>query len=141
MVQDVAVHWWAILVATPIPLAIGAAWYSPLGFARQWMRRAGLSDSDLRRGMALGFGAATIAGFLLAWVLATTLAFAETANAVDGLLGGFFCWLGFTAATFAANDFMERRPAALWAINAGYWLLVFLADGALLGAWSPGAMP
>lgn len=137
MVQEVAVNWWAILVAVPVPLAIGALWYGPLGFARVWMRKARLGDDDLAgaRGAVLGFGAATVAAFLLAWVLATTLAFAETQDAVEGMLGGFFCWLGFTAATFAANDFMERRPAGLWAINVGYWLLVFVADGALLGAW------
>ena len=137
MVQDVAVNWWAILVAIPIPLTIGAVWYSPIGFARVWMRKAGLAEDDLKgaRGAVLGFGAATVAAFLLAWVLATTLAFAETQDAVEGMLGGFFCWLGFTAATFAANDFMERRPAGLWALNVGYWLVVFIADGALLGAW------
>ena len=138
MVQDVAVNWWAVAAAVPIPLAAGALWYSPFAFAPAWMRRTGLTPERLAgaRGLLLGLGSATVAAFLLAWVLATTLAFAETDGAVEGMLGGFFCWLGFTAATFAANDFMERRPASLWALNAGYWLVVFLADGALLGEWT-----
>ena len=137
MVQQVDLLWWAVLAAVPIPLAVGAAWYSPFGFAKAWMRRAGLDESRLAggRGLAVGLAVATAGSFLLAWVLATTLAFAETQDAVEGMLGGFFCWLGFTAATFATNDAMERRPMGLWAINAGYWLVVFLADGALLGAW------
>lgn len=137
MVQEVAVNWWAVLVAVPVPLILGAAWYSPLAFSRAWMRRTRLREEDLAgaKGLAAGLAAASVAGFLLAWVLATTLAFAETRHAGEGMLGSFFCWLGFTAATFAANDFMERRPASLWAINSGYWLLVFLADGAILGAW------
>ena len=132
MVQDVAINWWAVLAAVPIPLALGALWYSPFAFAPAWMRRTGLTPERLSgtRGLVLGLGSAAVAAFLLAWVLATTLAFAETQDVAEGMLGGFFCWLGFTAATFATNDAMERRPLGLWLINAGYWLVVFLADGA-----------
>lgn len=137
MVQEVAVNWWAILAATPIPLAVGALWYSPVGFAKPWMRKAGLTEQDLSgaAATAIGFSAAAVGGFLLAWVLATVLAFAETQNAGEGMLGAFFCWLGFTASVLATNDLMERRPFSLTAINMAYWLVVAVAIGAILGAW------
>ena len=137
MVQDVSLVWWAILATTPVPLLVGAAWYSPIAFAKAWMKRTGLRDEELAgaRGLALGLGSALLAGFLLSWVLATTLAFAETRDAWEGMLGAFFCWLGFLTAPLLTNDLMERRPASLWLLNAAYWLVVFVVDGAVLGAW------
>lgn len=137
MVQEVTINWWPVLVAVPMTMVIGALWYSPIAFWKPWLRRIGKDESDFTgaKGMIIGYSVAAFAAFLMAYVVATTLAFAETQNAGEGMLGGFFMWLGLVAAAFAANDFMERRPATLWLINSGYWLIVLLAQGALLGGW------
>lgn len=137
MVEQVALNWWAVLTAVPITLALGALWYSPSAFGKIWLKKIGKRQEDFlgAKGMILGYGSATVGAFLTAWVFGTVLAFASTENAVEGMLGAFFMWLGFIFAVFATNDFMERRPGALFWINVSYWLVDFLAIGALLGGW------
>lgn len=137
MVEQVAINWWAVLTAVPISMAVGAFWYSPIAFGKLWLRRLGKRAEDFAgaKGMISGYVGAAVGAFLTAWVLATVLAFAETVNAMEGVLGAFFCWLGFVAATSFVNDAMSRSSLSLWAINAGYRLLEFIAIGALLGAW------
>lgn len=136
MVQEVALNWWAVLVATAIPLVVGATWYSPPVFGRAWRRLLGRDpDLDGTKAAILGLSVAVVGAFLLAYVLATTLAFAETANAGEGLLGAFFCWLGFVAATLGVNDAMEHRPKRLTLLNLAFWLVVMLGMGAVLGGW------
>lgn len=135
--QEVAINWWAVLTAVPISLMLGAAWFSPIGFGKLWLKRIGKTPQDFTgaKGAVLGYGAATLGAFLIAYVMATTLEFAETRDAFEGMLGGFFLWLGFVAGPTMANDFMERRPASLWLIVAGFHLVEFVAMGALVGGW------
>lgn len=137
MVEIVTINWWAVLTAVPISMAVGAFWYSPIAFARPWMRLLGKTADDLAgtKGMLVGLSSAAVGAFLTAWVLATVLAFAETRDATEGMLGAFFCWLGFVAATSFVNDAMSRSSLSLWLINAGFRLVEFLAMGAVLGAW------
>jgi hypothetical protein len=137
MVEEVAVNWWAILTAVPISMTIGALWYSPIAFGNRWMKKLGKRPEDFTgtAGMVIGYAGAAVGAFLTAWVLATILAFASTLNALEGMLGAFFCWMGFVAATSFVNDAMSRASLSLWTINAAFRLVEFLALGALLGAW------
>lgn len=137
MVEQVAINWWAVVTAIPISMTVGAFWYSPIAFGNLWMRRLGKRPEDFAAlpAMIIGYASAALGAFLTAWVLATVLAFADTLDAFEGMLGAFFCWLGFVAATSFVNDAMSRASLSLWAINAGYRFVEFLALGALLGAW------
>jgi hypothetical protein len=123
----------AVVVAAIATFVIGGLWYSPVLFARPWMRVNGFSDADLRKGMggiftwALVF--AVISAFNLAMLLATpdmTLVM----GAFYGLLAGI--WVALGIATVAQ---FERRPWLYSAINGGYWLVSFAVMGAILGGW------
>jgi hypothetical protein len=121
-----------VLAAAAASFVLGGLWYGPL-FAKVWQRLAGVSDEALKRGNGRVFGLAFVLAFVQAWVFAMflgpnpSLALGLGAGASAGL-----CWVG---AAFGINDLFERRPFALWAINAAYHTLAFTIYGLLFAVW------
>jgi hypothetical protein len=58
-----------------------------------------------------------------------------TANLQDGLFAGFMAGFTYVAAAFGITYLFEFRSLKLWAINAGYQIVVFSVMGAILGVW------
>ncbi|HEV2088903.1 MAG TPA: DUF1761 domain-containing protein [Cryptosporangiaceae bacterium] len=126
------VNYWAVLVAAVVGFAIGGAWYSPMLFAKPWMR---LSGSEPQAGespvgpLAVAFVSALVAVFVLA------LFVGRDAGVGVGALAGLLAGLGLGGTGFAMNYAFEKRPLGLLAINAGYWTVMLTVAGAILGAW------
>jgi hypothetical protein len=74
---------------------------------------------------------------LLNLVIATSLAMfiGSTASLLDGLFAGFMAGFTYVATAIGVTYLFEFRPLKLWAINAGYQVLVFSVMGAILGGW------
>jgi hypothetical protein len=123
----------AVLLCGVASLVLGAIWYSPLLFAKPWQRAAGLSDEQSKSGnMAVIFGTAFVLSLIAAYVFAMFLGpTMPLAGAVGAGFAAGLCWVG---ASFGINYLFERRPFALWAINAGYHTLQFTLFGLILGA-------
>lgn len=128
-----SVNWAAVIVATISTFVVGFLWYGPL-FGVSWQRLVGLADADIESGnMALTFGLAFVLEFLIALFLAMTLPTPRTAG--SGLRYGLFIGAGFVATAMGVNSLFSRDPLALWAIDAGYMVVIFAVIGAILGAW------
>ena len=74
---------------------------------------------------------------LLNLIIATSLAMfiGVMATLADGVFAGFMAGLTYVAAAFGVSYLFEFRSFRLWAINAGYQVVVFSAMGAIIGAW------
>ncbi len=133
----VEINWWAVLVAAAANSAIGALWYSPLLFGKPWARLHGRRFEELPRSRNLRTIAPLSAALtvLIAFILVHFIRYDGAITAVRGVAAGFWLWLGFIAAVTAAASLFEGRSWKLWTIDAGYWLTVFLVNGALLAAW------
>jgi len=124
----------AIAAAAALAFLIGAVWYSPLLFARRWQKLAGLSDEQLKGGgMARIFGLTFVCELVMAANLAAFLGGKATVG--FGLAAGAATGIGWVAMCFAVNDLFERRPLALWLINAGYHAVSLTLMGGLLAWW------
>ena len=53
----------------------------------------------------------------------------------NGVISGFFVWLGFMATTVAVNQRYEGFGWDLTIIDAGHWLGVAIIMGAVIGSW------
>lgn len=122
----------AVVVAALVSMLIGAAWYSKYLFGSEWMRLVGKSTEELRRGSKKGYVVAAIGSLIIAYVLAHFVQYVGASNLIEGAVTGFWLWLGFVAATSATNSAFAGRPWGLWRIEAGYFLLVLLINGAIL---------
>jgi len=134
LVQDVDLNWLAILVAAFVPMLLGALWYSPVLFARPWMRAVGRSAEELT-GASLGYALSAVGAIVTSYVLARVVKWAQVDDLLNGALVGILAWLGFVATVLAVTTYFGGRSRTLWAIDAGYHLVSLRIMGAILGAW------
>ena len=120
-------------MATITGFPLGALWYGPL-FGGAWMTATGITAERVHQANKGRIYGTTL---LLNFVIATSLAMFIGANATlqDGAFAGFMAGLTYVAAAFGVSYLFEFRPLNLWAINAGYQVVVFSVMGAILGAW------
>jgi hypothetical protein len=130
---SVEINWLAIVVAAFINMLVGAVWYSSAGFAKPWMKLTGHKMGEGSAG--LGYGITAIGALVQAFILVHFVRYAGAITAVRGAEAGFWLWLGFVGVVMATNIVFEGRPWKLWAINAGYFLVILIINGALLAAW------
>jgi hypothetical protein len=131
---------WAVLVASLLPMVVGAVWYGPL-FGKTWMQLVEKSEEEIRAGFnpAKSFGVTFLMAVLTAFVLAHILQAYDDAYTLSGwaagMQGGFWVWLGFVLTISWQAVSFEAKKLSLYFLNMAYNLVVLLAMGALLGAW------
>lgn len=128
-----AVDWLAVIVAAVSAFALGALWYGPL-LGEPWMRASGMTE-EKAGSMKMGrtFGLAFILELLAAIALAMFIG--AEAGLAFGLFAGFMTGLFFVSTALGVVYLFEQRPVALWAIDAGYQVVLFSLMGAIIGAW------
>ncbi len=127
------IHWLAVAVAAIAGFPLGALWYGAL-FGSAWMSLTGITKEHAQRANMVKIYGTTL---VLNLIIATSLAMfiGSMASLRDGLFAGFMAGLTYVAAAFGITYLFEFRPLKLWAINAGYQVVVFSIMGAILGAW------
>jgi hypothetical protein len=126
---------WAVLVSALILWLLGAAWYSPILFAKPWMASLKIVPGHSKEGLATGMISSLIGDLVVAFVLMHFILWSGAATYGTGAFLGFLCWLGFFAAIQFPQGIYESRPTRLFAINGGYWLAGLLIIGGLLAVW------
>ena len=136
MLDLAGVNPWAVALVWLVYVTIGAFWYSPAGFAKQWTKLTGIDimklpkkdTSDAIRFVALS---ALVQSFTLAVILhslhATALA--------DGLFAGVVLWLGVTAATTVGVTFYSQRTWGFLWLNSSYFLVVMTIGSIIFTLW------
>jgi hypothetical protein len=130
----------AILVAAVAAWLAGAAWYMTL--SNQWMAAAGLTKERIEArqkgaGGFLPFIYAFVADLVMAWVLAGIIGHLGSGQVTfaNGVISGALCWLGFVITTMLVNNAYAFRDKRLLLIDGGYWLVVLILMGAIIGGW------
>lgn len=139
--MEVSINLVAVVVSVIAALVIGSLWYGPV-FGKKWMRLAGLTQEGMKSMKMTALQAmigAAITSFLIAYVLAHIIVFAGTYTGMTGMsagfTAGFWCWLGFMLPATSGAFLFEGKSWKLWALNAGYYLVLLLVVGGILGAW------
>jgi len=137
---EIHVNYISILVAAVISFFIGALWYSPLLFARQWVKATGKTKEEIAKGSStfayvLTFIAWLIAIYVLAVVIDYSVGLDSSPQFLYGILAAFLCWFGFVAAISLIHHLFAQRSIILWFIDSGYVLVSLLVSGAILAEW------
>jgi hypothetical protein len=138
------VNYVAVLVAAIAGWLIGAGWYNVL--SKPWVTAHGRTmaefqaQADAAKGTPaawMPFVLAFLAELVMAWVLAGLLAHlgAGQVTAWNGIVSAAFVWLGFVLTTVGVNNMYGMKKPMLTVIDAGHWLAVLLAMGAIIGAF------
>ena len=131
----------AILVAAISVMLVGFIWYSPMLFAKPWMREMGYDPNDkasaekMRKSAGPAYLGSLIASLVSAFVLALFLHEMHVQSLEIGLLVGSHVWLGFVATVQLTGALFTKQSMKLFAINTGYQLVCYLFMSAILTVW------
>ena len=130
----------AVLVAALVTFVLGAFWYSPVLFARQWMQAQGYSPEKVqelkkKKGMTRAYAVSVLCYVVTAYVVALLAGYTNSTTLAQGLWLGFLFWLGFAATIGLAAHMFSGKPIAAWVIDAGYQLAYLLIMSVLLSLW------
>jgi hypothetical protein len=107
---------------------VGALWYGVI-FGKAWQRAAGLSTTQVRSGnMAVIFGLTFAFEVLVAMVLWHLVARTDPSQFVVMMMATGFA-AGVMIPAIGINYLYQRKPLALFLIDAGHFLLGMAAMG------------
>ncbi len=129
-----------VVIAGVINMVIGALWYSPYVMGKLWMRSMGKTEEELNQGfsptgMAMTYMVNTIASLLFAYILAHLIKFSMTNTFSQGVMIGFWVWLGFVVTTVIPGYMYEGKPKMLYFLFIIYQLISITLMGGLLAIW------
>ena len=135
----VDVNWMAVIAAVVVNMVVGAIWYSPAMFAKDWAKLTGRKMDEMGDGTN-GYILTTIGALLQAFILLHFVTYAHYfyptySDAMVGLITATWAWLGFVAVPQGVNMVFANTRKKLFAINTGYFLVVLLINGVILASW------
>jgi hypothetical protein len=136
-----SLNWVAILVAAVSTMVVGFLWYSPLLFAKPWMREMGYDPNDkakteeMKKSAGKAYGGSFVASLISAFTLALILHGLRAEDWHFGIMASFHIWLGFVATVQFTGALFMKQSMKLFAINTGYQLVCYLVMGTILTVW------
>lgn len=128
----------AVLAAAVVTFALGALWYSPLLFAKQWAAAHGFTPEKVEA-MRKRAGPAYGVTFVCWLAMAAALAVLTRRIGVDSVLGGLklgsLCWAGFAVTLGLSGHMFSERRLPAYLIDSGYQLVSLLGMGVILAIW------
>lgn len=113
---------WPVLAGTAAFFAVGAIWYGVV-FGTPWQRAAGLSNTQLKQGnMGMIFALTFAFEMLIAMVLWHLIARTDPAPFVVMMMAIGFA-VGVMIPSIGINYLYQRKPLALFLIDAGHFLV------------------
>lgn len=139
---DSSINLLPVIAAAIVNMIIGMLWYSPNVLGKMWIRSmasgAGKTQEEFRKSATsnpLIYVFNTIASLVFAYVMAHIMKFASISSFGNGVLIGFWVWLGFVVTTVLPGYLYESRPKILYLIFIFYQLVAICLMGGLLAIW------
>ncbi len=129
-----------VIAAGIINIVLGALWYSPFVIGKLWMRSMGKTEEEIKAGfssaaMGITYAVNTIASLVFAYVLAHLIKFSTVTTFSQGVMIGFWVWLGFVVTTVIPGYLYESRPKMLYFLFIIYQLISITLMGGVLALW------
>ncbi len=129
-----------IIGAGVIAMIVGGIWFGPL-FGKKWMEIIGATDMDKEKRAEMQKKALPLYGvqFVLVLLQVYILGNLILYTGGNGMGVALFMWLGFVMPTIAGSSMWNNNTArvkwAMFLIQAGYNLVLFLIFGYVIDLW------
>jgi hypothetical protein len=134
----VHINYIAVLVAAVAAFAVGGIWYSPLLFAKQWVKAHGFTEervAEMQKTAAKAYAVSLLCQLLIAFAIAVLIGYLQIVRCVPGLKLAALIWAGFAFPLgLMANVFSDKRITVFY-IDTGYQLVYLLVMGSILAVW------
>lgn len=126
------INYLSVLLAAIAAFMFGAGYYGIL--SKAWMKAGRIDAVQAKPGASI-LGTTFVAELVMAWVLAGVIGHLGTGQVTleNGIVSGFFVWLGFMVTVMAVNHRYQAYGWDLTLIDGGHWLGVALIMGAVIG--------
>jgi hypothetical protein len=127
-------NWLAIIVAAVSAFILGGLWYSPLMFAKRWMKETGITEESTKntnmiKVFGLSFILALVASFFLAMFIGAG------AGGAFGAIAGFMAGVGWVFTFMGISYLFEAKTMAHFLINSIYSVTSLTIMGFIIGLW------
>jgi len=129
------VNIWAVMLAGFSYLILGALYYSPILFGKQWIKLNGFTDEDLKSNKPMwmitlfSFLSAFVASFLISMIMG------PNSSAQFGAIVGACIAIFWISMSKLISVLFENQPFKLFVLHAGFDLVAFMVMGAIVGYW------
>jgi hypothetical protein len=129
--MNLDINWLAVLVAAVVTFVLGGVWYGPL-FEKVWRAAEGKADPHPgQKHPAIVYGLSFVLMLIAAAVLAVAIGPDPSVTRSVGF--GLMVGVGWVATSFGVNYLFAGRRLALFAIDAGYNVVLFALMGVIIG--------
>jgi hypothetical protein len=133
--ENVSINHLAVFAAALSDFFVGALWYSPLLFAKAWMKETGLTEEKMKKDNPfVKYGLTFIFSLIITYNLAFFLGdpkFTLSSYLLYSLLAG----CGWASMAVGILSLFEMRGWKLMLMNWGYVTIAFVLKGLILGLW------
>ena len=127
-------NWLAILVAAVSAFILGFLWYSPMIFAKRWMKENNFTEESMKNANMLKiFGLSFLLMLFASFNLAMFVG--KNPGALFGTMAGFLAGLGWVFTFMGVTYLFERKSLALFLINSCYSVISLTLMGLIIGVW------
>ncbi len=129
------INFLAVVLGAVASLLIGALWYAPQLFGKQWMKLVGLKEKDMQSkdGMGVMMAMSVVFYFLVSVVTALLFEMTGSEGAGDGLLLGGILGFVFGFGPLSVTYVFARRRFDLSLIDGGYIVVTTAVIGTVIG--------
>lgn len=136
---ELDIRWTQLLVIALANFILSWLWYSPILFAKPWMKALGIKPDHVmtqeqKREMPLLFGSAIVTSLIFSFALQFLCSKLGADDFVHGASIGILLWLGFTL-TGSLGTLWEGRSKVVLLINNGLFAFSYALFGGILGIW------
>lgn len=127
--MDLSINVLPLIIGAVFNMVLGALWYSPVLFAKPWMKEAEITSEyiEVSKGkMGKVYIFTTIMAFITCYIIGILIINMNITSIIEGLFLAFLVWIGTNLPSVIKNWGFENRTIKLGIINHGYDLLVYL---------------
>ena len=130
--MNLDINWLAVIVAAAVTFALGGVWYGPL-FGRTWRAAEGQGERmpKQEKHPAFVYGLSFVLMLIAAAILAAALG--PGPDILRAMSVGLVIGAGWVATSFGVNYLFAGRRFALFAVDAGYNIMLFPLMGLVIG--------
>jgi len=127
--MDFGISLLPFIIGAIINMVLGALWYSPVLFAKPWMKEAGITQEyvEVSQGkMGKVYIFTTVMAFFTSFMIGFLILNMGITTISNALILAVILWIGTNVPSIIKNWGFEDRTIKLGIINHGYDLLVYL---------------
>ncbi|HWO02613.1 MAG TPA: DUF1761 domain-containing protein [Blastocatellia bacterium] len=135
---QVHINFLAVVVAAVVAFVIGGLWYSPLLFAKLWVKAHGYTDeqvAEMQKGAGKAYTVTLVCDVLIALAIAVLIGYLDLHRCVQGLKLGLLVWAGFALPLGLTASMFSGKRMTVFYIDTAYQLVYLVIMGATLTVW------